>query len=334
MNAFKPWLALPPKLAHDLSSIGVELYSAIFGSNQSTDWMPFEFQGLKFSNRLGIAGGVDKNAEHCNAYQRIGCGFIEIGTVTPLAQGPNPGKIIDRDLKSKALWNKMGFPSHGMDEAFYNLQKYKSQDAKSKIPIFVNVGKNRTTPNERAHLDYLECINRLESFADAIVINISSPNTSGLRDLLKPENLEKFLSPIISARKPIPYLLKLSPDLKPEELWLATQIAMDQGFDGFIVTNTTLSRENLSPEATARFPSEGGVSGLPLRHLSQKALEIVLKSVARQKQKKLVVSAGGVMTPEDVFERIKSGADLVQVYSALVFEGPGFFRQVAERAKR
>ena len=334
MNAFKPWLALPPKLAHDLSSVGVELYSALFGSNQRTEWMPFDFQGLQFSNRLGIAGGVDKNAEHCNSYQRIGCGFIEVGTVTPLAQGPNPGKIIDRDLQSKALWNKMGFPSHGMDEAFYNLQKFNSQ-----IPVFVNVGKNRTTPNDLAHQDYLKCIKRLKSVADAIVINISSPNTSGLRDLLKPENLEKFLTPLISDREsqgtqPIPYLLKLSPDLRPEELAGATQIAMDQGFDGFIVTNTTLSREHLSPEASMRFPAEGGVSGQPLRHLSQKALEIVLNSVAQQRQKKLIVSTGGVMTPEDVFERIRSGADLVQVYSALVFEGPGFFKQVAERAKR
>lgn len=344
MKAFKPWLALPPKLAHDLAPIGLELYSALFGSSHSTTWMPFDFSGLHFSNRLGIAGGVDKNAELCSAFQRLGAGFVEVGTITPLPQTSNPGKIIDRDLESMALWNKMGFPSHGMDEAYYNLKKFIDSEIKpenktspSRVPVFVNVGKNRSTSNEDAHKDYVKCIERLSPVADAFVINISSPNTSGLRDLLKPENLERFLAPIMAGRTKKngtakPFFLKVSPDLSSSELNQATQIALDQGFDGFIVTNTTLSREGLGPEAKARFSAEGGVSGRPLRQLSLNALETVLKSVAKQNQKKLVVSAGGVMTPEDVFERIKSGADLVQIYSALVFEGPGFFKQVAKRA--
>ncbi len=334
----KPWLALPAKLAHDVAPYAIEVYSALFGDSQPKRWRSFEFQNLKFPNRIGIAGGVDKNAEHCFAFQKLGCGFVEVGTVTPFPQKPNPGAIIDRNLEHRALWNRMGFPSHGMDEVLYNLKKQKQSVT---VPIFVNIGKNRETPNSEAHQDYIACLERLESVASAFVVNISSPNTTGLRDLLKPENLKNFLRPIAQARtrlqstaqnqqqsKPKPFLLKLSPDLSVDEFKTVLQLASDEGFDGFILTNTTLSRDN-GRDGLLPFPSEGGMSGAPLKTLSLKALDIAADFAQRQSSKKLIISAGGIMTPADVFERIERGADLVQVYSALVFEGPSFFKRVA-----
>ena len=147
MSLSKPWLYLPAKWAHDLSPYGLEIFAAIKGLNQTPVWKPFSYKNLHFKNRLGIAGGVDKNADHVSAWQKVGCGFVEIGTVTPLPQDPNPGVILDRDIITKSVWNKMGFPSAGADEAIYNLKKFKSV---SQIPVFVNIGKNRTTENSEA----------------------------------------------------------------------------------------------------------------------------------------------------------------------------------------
>lgn len=323
----KPWLWIPPQLAHDLSPLALQLYS-LFNHGPTPAWNPFTFKNIIFKNRLGLAGGVDKNGELLNVWNNIGCGFVEIGTVTPEHQKANPGRIIDRSPEDEALWNRMGFPSVGASEVFYNLKSFKDH---SSLPILVNIGKNRTTENDKAHLDYVTLLERFYSVADAFVVNISSPNTTGLRELSKPENLNSFLKPILKARQELninssekPILLKLSPDLEADHIKRVIDTSLENNLDGFVLTNTTLSR-NLKKQ----FPVEGGVSGKPLANLSKKALQIVSGHLAAEKSKKLIISVGGVMTADDVFERIDMGADLVEVYTALIFKGPQFFRRVA-----
>lgn len=321
----KPWLLLPPEWAHALGPYGLKLYS-LFNSEPTPVWQPFTWRHLEFKNPLGLAGGVDKNAESLNEWWQLGAGFVEVGTVTPRPQKPNPGKIMDRDLERLALWNKMGFPSEGMDEVFFNLRAY---DSPRPTPVFVNVGKNRDTDNAAASDDYVAVIAKMRPLADAFVVNISSPNTSGLRDLQRKGALSEFLLPILTeARKPLakPVLLKLSPDLTEEQLEDALAVAMDLGVDGFVLTNTTLARP-----AGIAFPPEGGLSGAPLKKASCEMLRTTLQILGKRRGDKLIVSAGGAMTPEDVFERLQMGADLVEIYSALIFEGPGFFHQVAGR---
>lgn len=326
----KPWLWLPPKLAHDLSPLAVEAYSLMQTKRtppENSQWGSFFWRGIEFKNRLGLAGGVDKNADHILAWEKLGCGFIEVGTVTPLAQEPNPGKIFDRSIADEALWNKMGFPSAGADEVFYNLRSAKPD---CKIPILVNIGKNRSTPNELAYDDYNTLIEKFHGMADAFVVNISSPNTKGLRDLANKESLEAFLKPIMLQKTELncekPVLLKLSPDLDQDSLKTILDISIQNGVDGFVLTNTTLSRNTHK-----KFSNEGGVSGKPLQELSKLSLKTAIEHLGSEKTKKLVISVGGVMTAEDVFERISIGADLVEVYTALVFSGLNFFRKV-ERA--
>lgn len=327
----KPWLWLPPKLAHDLSPLAVELYS-LFQESKTPTWKAFSWRDINFKNRLGLAGGVDKNAEHLAAWQKLGCGFVEIGTITPLAQSPNPGKIFDRSIQDETLWNKMGFPSAGADEVFYNLS---ALDPKPSVPLFINIGKNRNTANENAHHDYNTLIEKFYDLADAFVVNISSPNTKGLRDLASKESLEAFIKPIMRQKTTLgkmrasekPILLKLSPDLQSDDLKRILDISIQNHIDGFVLTNTTLSRNTHK-----KFSNDGGVSGKPVAELSILSLKTAVEHLGSEKSKKLVISVGGVMTAEDVFERIALGADLVEVYTALVFSGLNFFRKVEKAA--
>lgn len=326
----KPWLLLPPKVAHDLAPFGLQLMAA-FRTSSPPAWRPFQWQGLSFPNRLGIAGGVDKDGERIEDWWALGAGFIEIGTVTPRPQDPNPGKIIDRDLNTQALWNRMGFPGKGMWHVRANLMDLPQERP---TPIFVNIGKNRDTSNEDAAKDYAACIETLSGYADAFVVNISSPNTSGLRDLFKPDVFGAFLKPVIEARNlskasKTPILLKLSPDLQDQDLATAVGKAVDLGINGFVATNTTLARE-----PGTIFPTEGGVSGKPLANRSKETLGKLIQFLGTSRPGKLIVSAGGVMSADEVFERLDMGADLVQVYTALIYEGPRFFLHVAQQANR
>jgi dihydroorotate dehydrogenase len=319
----KPWFLLPTQVAHDIAPFFLRAYGKMRGPKTFT-WEPREWRGLKFSNPLGIAGGVDKNAEQLRGWWALGAGFLEIGTVTPLAQGPNPGQIMARDISHQALWNKMGFPGKGAVVALQNLRAAKPYHT----PIFVNVGKNRATPNELAHQDYEKCMRSLAEVADVFVVNLSSPNTKGLRELLQPQNLKKFLDSTLTARSGKPVLLKLSPDMSETEIRTTLDTAIQAGIDGFVLTNTTLSRENYM-----RFSDEGGVSGAPLRALSEKALTVAVNHLGK-KRDQLLVSVGGVMNAQDVWQRLEIGADLVQVYSALIFTGPSFFKQVTQARRQ
>lgn len=320
----KPWLWLPPQLAHDISGYALRFLGALTNGTPPA-WRSFVWRGLVFKNRLGLAGGADKNGESLHAWWAFGCGFVEVGTVTPRPQDPNPGRIMDRDASRTALWNRMGFPSEGAEEVLANLRAAKPYLA----PVFVNIGKNRDTPNENATDDYLALIRAFAGTADGFVVNVSSPNTKGLRDLQGGATLRAFLRPLVEAARAAncPILVKLSPDMGAENLADAVTAAADAGIDGYVLTNTTLWR----PDG-CQFPPEGGLSGEPLKELSRRALKTALDALGPRREGKLIVSVGGVMTPEEVFERLDMGADLVEVYSALIFEGPWFFRKAAKHA--
>ena len=326
----KPWLYLSPEMAYKLAPLALKFHGTFYPTKKLR-WQPFEWKGIHFDNPLGISGGVDKNAEHLKDWWSYGPGFLELGTVTPKAQQANPGKIIDRNQDAMGVWNKMGFPNQGLARFRKRIEKLNRPYA---TPVFINVGKNRNTSNENAHNDYIRGMLELVDFADAFVINISSPNTKGLRDLFNKESLSAFLNPIFEARAELsessqkPMLLKLSPDHTDEQLDNILQVSLDAGIDGWIFTNTsaTAGRQH-------GFPQEGGVSGAPLTELSKTALVKALARLASDREGKLIVSSGGIMTPEQVFERLEMGADLVQVYSALIFEGPGFFETVARQAE-
>lgn len=272
---------------------------------------------------MGIAGGLDKNALHIEDWWRLGAGFLEVGTITPQAQKANPSRILDRSIKYRSLWNNMGFPNKGMD---FMKKKLSCLPEKKPSPIFVNIGKNRKTEISRAFEDYKKLLYAFHPFADAFVINISSPNTQDLRSLFHEKKLLQFLQSLKQVmedlKSDVPLILKISPD--EEEFLRIIEQSIEAGIDGWCLCNTTKQRAvpNL-------FPEKGGVSGHLLADLSLNLLKKLKKYlVEKDIEDKLVISCGGVLRAEDVLERLQEGAHLVQVYSALVFEGPGFFHSV------
>lgn len=328
MPLTKPWLHLPARWAHDLGPYALRLLT--YGRNDnSPEWRPFDWRGLHFRNRLGIAGGVDKTGKSLSSWWKLGPGFLEVGTVTPEPQSANPGIIIRRDVGAVALWNKMGFPNTGMESLRHELSRLPRPYP---TPLFVNVGKNRWTKNEEAHGDYLKCMDGLNDFADAFVVNISSPNTSGLRDLQQGQGFVRFISTIADHKsrhgiKPI--LIKLSPDMPEDQLHFILETGLEYGIDGWILTNTTQSRP-----AGLGLPAEGGLSGAPLSAISKEMLKKTVDYLGDRKNGRLIVSVGGILSSEDVLERIAMGADLVQAYAAIVFEGPFFFLNTLKKLNR
>lgn len=315
----KPWLYLPPSWMHPLS-FPILKFRGLFWKTQSFRWKPLKWSGLEFQNPLGTCAGLDKSADHIKGWWTYGPGFLEIGTLTVKKQKAHPGSILKRDLKQKALWNYMGFPNAGCSHALSKLKQIKSR----KTPIFISIGKSRSTPVEKAFLDYQHLIEKLEPYADVFVLNISSPNTKDLRKLFEPSLFENFLDRIVSFCQNLkissPLLLKMSPNL-PENQFLRIISASKNKIDGWVICNTTTMQKGL-------FPSYGGVSGKPLANPSKHLLKKTLQLLGVNKKNKLIVSSGGCMTAQDVFERLELGADLVQVYSTLVFEGPHFFKTV------
>ena len=277
---------------------------------------------------MGPAGGTDKNAINVTHWQNLGAGFCEAGTVTPLPQKAHPGKNLDRSLKYQSLWNYLGFPNKGLNFVEKRLVSHRE---KIKIPLFINLGKNRDTPLSLAHEDYVKGIKTLHPFASAFVINISSPNTKNLRELFEDRSLSPFLKILkettdqVSPDKPL--ILKISPDLEDSQFFRVIDCSLGAGMDGWCLCNTTVQRpvKNL-------FPEQGGVSG---KLLAERSLTLLknLKQHLGSTPDKLIISCGGVLTPEEVLERLNEGANLVQVYSALVFNGPLFFRSVFKHQK-
>ena len=284
---------------------------------------PTEVFGLSFKNPIGLAAGYDKDGMALPGLAALGFGHIEIGTITPLPQEGNPKPRIFRLIEDQAIINRMGFPGCGADHAARQLCK--NQKPSSTI-LGVNLGKNKDTPLERSAEDYLTLMRIFTPLADYLTINISSPNTVGLRRLQGRKMLEKLLDAISKERKNlpgrIPILIKLAPDLEDEELEDALDVILSTDMDGIVATNTTLSRPGLRSKKAAE---SGGLSGAPLRKISLQMLE---KIVHRVNGLIPVVSSGGVMTPEDASQRLDSGAALVQIYTGLVYQGPGLLRKI------
>lgn len=303
---------MPPEISHKLAPYALKILS-FFRQDKDYCWNETCFRHLKFKNPLGIAGGLDKNAKNIKHWQKFGAGFLEIGTITLNPQKQNPGKVIERNNNS--LWNCLGFPNQGAEKILKRLKH------KPNIPLFINIGKNRDTPNEEAKWEYKKLASLFLDHADAFVINVSSPNTKNLRSLSSPNKLNGILSKIkdvISKKDPSPIILvKLSPDLQDEELRSILDVEIA---DGWIVTNTTLNNKPPFPVGY------GGVSGSMLKTKAEDILKKTVAYLEKNKRDKLVISSGGVMNPEDVLERLNLGANLVQVYSGLVFYGLNFFK--------
>ena len=315
---------LPPGLSHQLANFLLSIYSGVSGNKKPPEWRSFRWNDLYFPNPLAPAGGVDKSAKHIKAWWALGAGFIEIGSITPQAQKKNPGPTLKRDWKKQALWNHLGFPGDGVEVIQKRLKKWQHFRP---TPIFANIGKNRNTRNEEAQKDYLHCIASLYPYVDGFVINISSPNTRNLTELSQPQKLKELLQSIqkkiFSFEKRKPFLIKWSPDMEENEFLQSLDITLECGAKGHIICNTSRYRETDS-----LFPKYGGISGAPLAEMSKNRLKLTQKHLGTERKNQLIVSVGGVLTPEDVIERLSFGADLVQIYSALVFSGPFFFKKV------
>ena len=326
---FKPWFLLPSRFLYSINPFVLNFYSKIPSGNPCR-WLPLDWRGMRFPNPLGTAGGIDKNACYIKSYCSLGAGFLELGTVTPEPQAPNPRPILSRSVKHLSLWNNMGFPNKGLDFFKKQLEVVFKENPSFPAPIFINLGKNRTTPLDSAVLDYKKGMLSLWKYASAFVINISSPNTKSLRDIFDKKRLLNFLKSLHEVRlglnKDIPLILKLSPD---EKDWVRMiEQSITAGIDGWCLTNSTQERPvpNLFPE------DRGGLSGQLLAPISIQLLKNLNQWLKKNQIKdKLVVSCGGVLTPQDVFDRLDFGADLVQVYSALVFNGYSFFRSVYKK---
>lgn len=313
---------------HEISTKLIKLYnyipfvSKLLRKNYliSDKLLEKEVFGIKFPNPVGLAAGFDKNASFYNDFRNFGFGFIEIGTVTPLAQEGNPKKRIFRLSKDKALINRLGFNNYGIRRIKKNLDK------KRNIIVGANIGKNSFTKNEEAYKDYLKCYNELYPYADYFAINISSPNTKGLREFHNKSLLEPLIEKITSLNfrkpNPKPILLKISPDLSFNELDQIIEIVLDYKIDGIIATNTSISREGL---ISKNKDEAGGVSGKPINKRSNEIISYISK---KSNKAFPIIGVGGIMSAADAVEKIKSGADLVQLYTGFIYKGPSLIKKI------
>ncbi len=286
--------------------------------------------GLELESPLGVAAGFDKGEVNVGGLFALGFGHVEIGTITPRPQEGNPRPRLFRLPEHRALLNRMGFNNEGADACASRLRALPA--ASRPGAVGVNVGRNGDTPNERADEDVLACIDRLHPWADYLVVNLSSPNTPGLRALQEREPLERLLGACVARARPLgkPVLVKLAPDLSAEAIDEAVDVAVATGAAGIVATNTTVTRPG--PVAAHRLAAEaGGLSGAPLEPLATAA---VRRAYARARGRIAVVGAGGVMGPADAYAKIRAGAALVQVYTGLVYGGPGFARALLAGLER
>jgi dihydroorotate dehydrogenase len=272
-----------------------------------------EALGLTFDSPLGVAAGLDKHATAFEGLGTLGFGFVEVGTITAIAQPGNPKPRVWRLAEDRALMNAMGFPNPGAEAVVGKLARRSGRGI-----VAINIGKSKVAPLEAAADDYRASAALLAPHADFVVINVSSPNTSGLRDLQTIEHLAELLTAVRAEAGGKPILVKLAPDLTDEQLDQLADFAVEAGLDGLIATNTTISREGLHAPAEL-LAKPGGVSGAPLK---ARSLTVLRRLRARVGDRVLLVSVGGVETAEDVLERVRAGATLVQGYTGFVYGGP------------
>ena len=335
MNSLKLICKLP---------FGKSIIKKIFAPKKNIQYSIFNIQ---FPNKVGLGAGFDKNAKYLNELEALGFGFVEIGTVTPKPQAGNDKSRLFRLPKDKALINRMGFNNDGVEVVAERLKKWKVETGKlkvhieqdtnfqlstfnSKLIIGGNIGKNKTTPNEDAWKDYEICFTALHPYVDYFVVNVSSPNTPGLRELQEKDSLKKILENLQTQNLKFeiqrPILLKIAPDVTTEQLDDVIDLALEINLDGLVATNTTISRENLrSTNSTVLKIGAGGLSGLPLK---QKSNDII-KYISQKTNGKIpIVASGGIFTALDAKERLHSGAALIQVWTGFIYEGPSIVKKI------
>jgi len=314
--------ALDPETAHRLAL----QFSGIAGLlSKKTPRCPVRAMGLEFPNPVGLAAGLDKHAEHVDALAGMGFGFLELGGVTPRPQPGNPRPRLFRIPEANAIINRYGLNSAGIDALVANLSRFEK-----KCIWGVNVGKNKDTPNEKAHEDYALCLDKVYPHVDYVTLNISSPNTPGLRDLQGAAPLSDLLKRILLKREAlrqkhgryVAVALKISPDLTEKDILDVADAARRERVDGIVATNTTVARDGVV--GLRNGDEAGGLSGAPLRERSTRALKHLVETL---KGEIPVIGVGGIMSGEDAVEKFDAGAALVQLYSGLIYRGPGLVHE-------
>jgi len=318
--------ALDPEVAHHVALRSLKKLhqlnlSGFIGSHVSA---PRNVMGLDFDNPVGLAAGLDKNGEYIDALAALGFGFIEVGTVTPRAQPGNPKPRMFRLKEHEALINRLGFNNQGLDAFVANVKR-----AQYKGVLGLNIGKNFDTPIDKAVNDYVTCLQGVFPFASYVTVNISSPNTKGLRDLQAAEQLQKLLSTLKAEqarlakkhRKHVPLVLKIAPDLDLKAIRDIAALTLENNFEGIIATNTTISRDAVRDHALAG--EAGGLSGRPLFSPSTEVLRELVKAL---KGNIPVIGVGGILSGADAKAKMNAGASLVQIYTGFIYRGPDLIR--------
>jgi len=321
---------LPGETAHALSLRGLDIaerfgLSGLLATPPAR--APRRCMGIEFPNPVGLAAGLDKDGEHIDALAALGFGSIEIGTTTPRPQPGNPRPRLFRIPPARALVNRMGFNNRGVD---YLCERVRRAEYRGVLGI--NIGKNKDTPLERAVEDYLHCLEKVHPLASYVTINLSSPNTPGLRDLQFGEPLESLLAALLARREAlgqrhgrhVPLVLKIAPDLAPEDVDRVADSVRRARIDGLIATNTTVSREGV--DGLPHAGESGGLSGAPLTRLAN---GVLARLAARLGGEVPLIGAGGIMSGDDAAERVRAGASLVQLYTGFIYRGPELIGEAA-----
>jgi dihydroorotate dehydrogenase len=287
----------------------------------ATSTGPVQIGSLTLAGPIGLAAGLDKDGEAIPFWPALGFGFIEVGTVTSLAQAGNPQPRLFRLVSEGALINRMGFNNEGSAALAERTKALRNNGRWPSVPVGANLGKSKLTPLEDATADYLESVERLKSSVDYFTVNVSSPNTPGLRSLQQSDALQELLGAVVPAAGDLPVFVKFSPDLENEALVQAVDIAIETGCTGIIATNTSRTR----PGTTGRLDEDGGMSGAPLWTLSRERIQRILDAADGRIP---VIGAGGVRSPEQAQELLDAGCVAVQLYSGMIFEGPGLIHRI------
>lgn len=293
--------------------------------------LPITFCGLKFRNPVGLAAGFDKNARYLNELSLLGFGFVEIGTVTPLPQSGNEKPRLFRLPQDKAIINRMGFNNDGMEIIAARLKLFRPSN--HDLIIGGNIGKNKISPNEEAWMDYEKCFNTLYDVVDYFVVNVSSPNTPGLRDLQQKDALKKILTHLqglnAQKEKPKPILLKIAPDLNVHDLDEIVDLCIEIKLDGLVATNTTISRDEcISDKSAIESIGNGGLSGQPVFSKSTEVLSHIHK---RSNGNIPLIGSGGIMNAADAKQKSDAGASLIQVFTGFIYTGPSIVKKIVDK---
>lgn len=324
-----------PETAHNLTLFGLRMAEKmrilplLMGEVPSD---PVEILGMKFPNRVGLAAGMDKEANTVSAFGQAGFGFVEVGTLTPRPQPGNDKPRLFRLIPQRAIINRMGFNNHGIAAGVENIR----EAVRFSGVLGVNIGKNKVTPNEDAAQDYLACLRAAWPVADYIAINFSSPNTPGLRDLQAAEPAARLLASLKSEQanlaaetgRRVPIFMKVAPDVTDEQITELCRVFLDEGLDGLIATNTTLSRARA--EGHPRGGEAGGLSGAPL---TERSTEVIGAFASGLNGRIPIIGVGGIMSGADAVAKIKAGASLVQLYTGFIYKGPNLIRECVEAMK-